>query len=132
MGQSTKAAILREGFVEIFDFAKMMFPERGVDILTMIESCGFGDIVASSYGGRNRKCAEYFVKSGKSFKECEAELLNGQKLQGTLAAAEVYKILVERKATEKFPLLTTIQLISERKVEPAEIINYRNHAAVTA
>ncbi|KAI5512423.1 glycerol-3-phosphate catabolic process [Trichomonas vaginalis G3] len=133
MGQSTKAAILREGFVEIYEFAKMMFPDRGVDILTMIESCGFGDIVASSYGGRNRKCAEYFVKSGKSFKECESELLNGQKLQGTLAAAEVYKILEERNATDKFPLLTTIQLISERKVDTSEIINYRsNKAAKTA
>lgn len=128
MGQSTKAAILREGFVEIFEFAKMMFPDRGVNILTMIESCGFGDIVASSYGGRNRKCAEYFVKSGKTFHECESELLNGQKLQGTLAAEEVYKILKNRNATDKFPLITTIQLINERKLNPAEIINYRGHA----
>ena len=75
-GQSTKAAILRRGFVECYEFAKWYFPNRGVELSTMIESCGFADIVASSYGGRNRKCAEFFVKTGKSFKECEKYLLN--------------------------------------------------------
>lgn len=36
----------------------------------------------TSFGGRNRKCAEAFVTSGKTFDELEAELLNGQRLQG--------------------------------------------------
>ena len=124
MGQSTKAAILRVGFLEVYKFAKWYFPDRGVKLETMVESCGFGDIVASSYGGRNRKCAEYFVISGKSFKECEADLLNGQKLQGTLAAEEVFKVLKARNACKDFPLFTTIYLIIQRKIKPEEIINY--------
>lgn len=125
MGQSTKAAILREGFLEVYEFAKWMFPNRGVSLQTMVESCGFGDIVASSYGGRNRKCAEYFVKTGKPFQQCEAELLNGQKLQGTLASAEVFNILKLRKACKKFPLFSTIALIIDGKLPAAEIIDYK-------
>ena len=124
MGQSTKAAILRVGCLEVYNFAKWYFPDRNVKLETMTESCGFGDIVASSYGGRNRRCAEYFVKTGKSFPECERDLLNGQKLQGNLAAAEVYKVLKLRNACKQFPLFTTIYLIIQRKIKPEEIINY--------
>lgn len=120
-GQSTKAAILRRGFVECFEFAKWYFPDRGVKLETMMESCGFGDIVASSYGGRNRKCAEYFVKTGKTFKECESDLLNGQKLQGVLAAAEIYKVLKKRNAIKQFPLTATIHLIDLMKAPPQAI-----------
>lgn len=120
-GQSTKAAILRRGFVECYEFAKWYFPNRGVKIETMMESCGFGDIVASSYGGRNRKCAEYFVKTGKTFAECEADLLNGQKLQGVLAAAEVYKVLKKRGAIKQFPLTATIHLVDLMKCPPQAI-----------
>lgn len=122
MGQSTKAAVLRLGAMEIFQFADWYFPGRGVKASTMMESCGFGDIVASSYGGRNRRCAEHFVKTGKSFEECEKELLNGQKLQGTLAAEEVYHLLECKKAIKKFPLLTTIYMITKKMVEPGAII----------
>ena len=32
-------------------------------------------------GGRNRKCSEAYVKTGKSIAELEKEMLNGQKLQ---------------------------------------------------
>lgn len=125
-GQSTKAAILRAGFVEIYKFAQWYFPGRGVRLETMIESCGFGDIVASSYGGRNRKCAEYFVVTGKTFAECESELLNGQKLQGTLAAEEMFKVLKARNATDMFPLFTTIYLITQKLISPEELIHYKN------
>ena len=124
MGQSTKAAILREGFIETFQFAQWYYPNRNVSINTMLESCGFGDIVASSYGGRNRKCAEYFVTSGKTFEECEADLLNGQKLQGTLAAEEIYKILKKENACKKFPLITTIYMIIKKAIPPEKIINF--------
>ena len=122
-GQSTKAAILRQGFVETFEFAKFAFPGRGVDVSTMMASCGFGDIVASSYGGRNRLCAEYFAKTGIPFHECEAKLLNGQKLQGTLSAGDVYKLLKMRGALKDFPFFTTMYLIVLQKVKPDQIFH---------
>lgn len=120
-GQSTKAAILRRGFVECYEFTKWYWPNRGVKIETMMESCGFGDIVGSSYGGRNRKCAEYFVKTGKTFQDCEKDLLNGQKLQGVLAAEEIYKVLKKRDAIHQFPILATIHLIDLMKCPPQAI-----------
>ncbi|KAK8880396.1 glycerol-3-phosphate dehydrogenase [Tritrichomonas musculus] len=120
-GQSTKAAIMRRGFVECYEFAKWYYPNRGVKMGTMMESCGFADIVASSYGGRNRKCAEFFVKTGKTFEECEMELLNGQKLQGVLAAAEIYKVLKKRNAVKQFPLFAYVHLIDLMRVPPQAI-----------
>lgn len=47
-------------------------------------------------GGRNRKVSEAFVKTGKSIKELEAEMLNGQKLQGPITAEEVNYMLKNR------------------------------------
>jgi glycerol-3-phosphate dehydrogenase (NAD+) len=64
-GQSTTAAILRQGLVETYKFAKWAFPDREVQLETLLSRCGFGDAVASSYGGRNRLCAEHFAKTGK-------------------------------------------------------------------
>jgi glycerol-3-phosphate dehydrogenase (NAD+) len=120
-GQSTKAAILRHGLVETYRFAKWLFPDRKVQIETMLASCGFGDIVASAYGGRNRKCAEEFAKTGKPFPQIEAELLNGQKLAGTQAASEIFQLLKTKGATREFPFFTTINLIIQQKVPPKQI-----------
>lgn len=63
------------------------------------------------YGGRNRKCAEEFVKTRKSFSEIEKELLNGQKLQGTHTAQDVYKLLEAQNLTSEFPLFSTVYRI---------------------
>ncbi|KAJ7974700.1 Glycerol-3-phosphate dehydrogenase [NAD(+)] [Quillaja saponaria] len=48
--------------------------------------------------GRNRKVAEAFAKNGgnRSFDELEAEMLQGQKLQGVSTAREVYEVLNRR------------------------------------
>jgi glycerol-3-phosphate dehydrogenase (NAD+) len=120
-GQSSKAAVLRQGLVETYKFGKWVFPERSVQVETMLASCGFGDIVASAYGGRNRLCAEAFAKTGKSFPELEEELLNGQKLAGTVAAAEIFQLLKTKNATKQFPFFTTINMIIQQKVPPKQI-----------
>ena len=62
-------------------------------------------------GGRNRKVAEAFAKTGKPIDVLEAELLNGQKLQGTLTAKEVNEFLSARNMVEDFPLFTTVYRI---------------------
>ena len=54
--------------------------------------------MATCYGGRNHRVSKAFVeawKSGqpKSFEVLEAELLNGQKLQGVQTSDEVQEIL---------------------------------------
>jgi glycerol-3-phosphate dehydrogenase (NAD+) len=122
-GQSTKAAILRQGLVEMYRFARWAFPDRGVSLSTMLASCGFGDVVASSYGGRNRLCAEAFAKTGKDFHELEAELLKGQKLAGIVAAEETYRLLKSKKAQGEFPFFTTVFLICIKKVPVMQILD---------
>jgi glycerol-3-phosphate dehydrogenase (NAD+) len=121
-GQSTKAAILRQGLVEMLKFAKWAFPDRGVSVDTILTSCGFGDVVASAYGGRNRKCAEAFAKTGKPFSELETQLLNGQKLAGIVSAEEVYQLVKSKKATKEFPFFTTLWLICIKKVPIKQIL----------
>lgn len=52
-------------------------------------------------GGRNRKVSEAFVRTGKSIKDLETEMLNGQKLQGPITAEEVNFMLKNKKMEEK-------------------------------
>ena len=89
-------------------FAKEFF--GGGHDATFLESCGVADLVTTCYGGRNRKVAEALAKTRKviimnnvsatgndsffkSIEQLEAELLNGQKVQGPPTSIEVYKLL---------------------------------------
>ena len=112
MGGNTKAAIIRIGLNEMVKFCKMFY--TGVQDATFLESCGVADLITTCYGGRNRKCAEAFAKHGKtkSLDEIEAELLGGQKLQGTLTAKEVNHILKMKGLESEFPFFTTVYKIS--------------------
>ena len=87
----TQAAIIRIGLKEMVKFCKTFYPNAGIKDDTFLESCGVADLITTCFGGRNRKCAEAFAAAGKkkSLDEIEAELLGGQKLQGTLTAKEV-------------------------------------------
>ncbi|XP_055337972.1 glycerol-3-phosphate dehydrogenase 1-like protein [Paramacrobiotus metropolitanus] len=58
--RATKAAVIRLGIMEMIDFAEKFFPGGSRD--TFLESCGVADVITSSFGGHNRKCAEAFAK----------------------------------------------------------------------
>jgi len=113
-GGNTKAAIIRIGLKEMVKFCKMFYPNDGISDDTFLESCGVADLITTCYGGRNRKCAEAFAAAGKSksLEVIEAELLGGQKLQGTLTAKEVNHILKMKGLEHEFPFFTTVYKIS--------------------
>ncbi|XP_012683488.2 glycerol-3-phosphate dehydrogenase [NAD(+)], cytoplasmic-like [Clupea harengus] len=109
-GDNTKAAVIRLGLMEMIAFAKL-FCKGPVTSVTFLESCGVADLITTCYGGRNRKVAEAFARTSKSITELEAEMLNGQKLQGPQTSEEVYKILKKKEIIEKFPLFVSVYLI---------------------
>lgn len=60
------------------------------------------------FGGRNRLCAEAFVKTGKPFNQLETELLGGQKLQGVATADELHQFLKARGRVGGYPLFHVV------------------------
>ncbi|KAI0237996.1 glycerol-3-phosphate dehydrogenase, partial [Massospora cicadina] len=98
LGNNSKAAIIRIGLMEMKKFSEAFL--KGIDIETFFESCGVADLTTTCYGGRNRKVAEAHVTTGKSFDVLEKEMLNGQKLQGTITAKEVNEFLSARGLTK--------------------------------
>uniref|UniRef100_A0A672Y3K0 Glycerol-3-phosphate dehydrogenase [NAD(+)] n=1 Tax=Sphaeramia orbicularis TaxID=375764 RepID=A0A672Y3K0_9TELE len=95
---------------------------------TKAASCGVADLITTCYGGRNRKVAEAFVRTKKSIAELEAEMLNGQKLQGPQTSAEVYRILQKKDMIDKFPLFVAVYLICFEGKEVQEFITcLQNH-----
>ena len=123
-GGNTKAALLRVGLLEMISFCKLFF--EGVSDDTFLHSCGMADLITTCYGGRNRKCAEAFTKKRSEdienkwdentcqalWESLESELLNGQKLQGTITAKEVYATLSTKKLLDSYPLIHTIHKVS--------------------
>ena len=61
-GASTKAAVIRIGFGEMWQFIQLF---DGHDTTALLESCGVADLIATCFGGRNRRVSEAFVNSGK-------------------------------------------------------------------
>jgi len=134
LGGNTKAALLRVGLREMAKFCHMFFD--GVRDDTFTESCGMADLITTCYGGRNRKCAEAFARARRSNSNCnnnqddddqqqqphkdigalwneiEADLLNGQKLQGTITARDAYKLISSKNVINDFPLIKVIYEIS--------------------
>ncbi|CAB4478096.1 NAD-dependent glycerol-3-phosphate dehydrogenase [Rhizophagus irregularis] len=120
LGDNTKAAIIRIGLLEMKKYIKMFY--KGIKDETFFESCGIADVITTCYGGRNRKAAEAFVVTGKSFEQLEKELLNGQKLQGTLTAKEIYSVLQRKGLEKEFPLFTTVYKIVSEGLDPRKIV----------
>lgn len=116
-GPSTKAAVIRKGLEEMGKFCARYSPTY--DSSTLFHSCGVADLIATCFGGRNRKCAEEFarrslhwaretgggsdigtvitsdeeMKLRKVWDDIEEELLGGQKLQGILTLDEIHQCL---------------------------------------
>ncbi|XP_068304580.1 glycerol-3-phosphate dehydrogenase [NAD(+)]-like [Pyrus communis] len=124
MGNNTKAAIMRIGLREMKAFSKMLF--SSVKDTTFFESCGVADLITTCLGGRNRKVAEAFARSGgkRSFDELEAEMLQGQKLQGVSTAKEVYEVLSHRGWLDFFPLFATVHEICIGTLPPSAIVEH--------
>lgn len=139
LGGNTKAALMRVGLLEMISFCKHFFP--GVHDQTFLQSCGLADLITTCYGGRNRKCAEAFsrrrISDNRTLteEECESqwskiesELLNGQKLQGTLTCKEVHSVLSSRNLLDSFPLINTIHLIAFQGLPVEQIVDGIVHA----
>eukprot|EP00419_Tripos_fusus_P013066 CAMPEP_0172669214 /NCGR_PEP_ID=MMETSP1074-20121228/9537_1 /TAXON_ID=2916 /ORGANISM="Ceratium fusus, Strain PA161109" /LENGTH=358 /DNA_ID=CAMNT_0013485961 /DNA_START=189 /DNA_END=1266 /DNA_ORIENTATION=+ len=111
-GGNTKAAIIRIGLAEMMDFIRFFYPEA--KDATFFESCGVADLITTCFGGRNRKCAEAFIrgKGAKTWTDVEKELLNGQKLQGTLTAEELWPVMKQHDLFGRLPLFTMIYQIA--------------------
>ncbi|GMI67461.1 Glycerol-3-phosphate dehydrogenase plastidic [Hibiscus trionum] len=124
MGNNTKAAIMRIGLREMIAFSKLLF--SSVRDSTFFESCGVADVITTCLGGRNRKVADAFAKNGgkRSFDELEAEMLQGQKLQGVSTAREVYEVLSHRGWLELFPLFATVHEICVGRLPPSAIVEH--------
>eukprot|EP00753_Platysulcus_tardus_P017769 PLAT6500.2.p1 GENE.PLAT6500.2~~PLAT6500.2.p1 ORF type:complete len:347 (-),score=146.64 PLAT6500.2:155-1195(-) len=121
LGGNTKAAIIRMGMKEMMKFIALFNPD--MEAMTLLESCGVADLITTCFGGRNRKCAAEFVRSGRSWEEVEVALLNGQKLQGTLTSAEVQKAIMRRDMAADFPLFSAIHAVAFEGLPAADLFS---------
>lgn len=107
-GDNAKAAIMRVGLLEMVRFGKVFF-RKSVHTATFTEeSAGVADLITSCSGGRNYRCAKMSVERGISIDVVEKEELNGQMLQGTSTAKDVYGFLKAQGKEDEFPLLVGV------------------------
>ncbi|KAG5926642.1 mitochondrial glycerol dehydrogenase Gld1 [Claviceps africana] len=122
-GDNAKAAIMRIGLMEMVKFGKEFFGET-VQSQTFTEtSAGVADLITSSSGGRNFRCAKKAVEQGITVDEVEQKDLNGQKLQGTTTAFEVNSFLKARGLEMEYPLFTAVNDILLGKKDVNDIPN---------
>jgi glycerol-3-phosphate dehydrogenase (NAD+) len=121
-GGNTKAALIRIGLSEMKKFIRHFYPE--VKDATFLESCGVADLITTCFGGRNRKCAEAFVRArgAKNWETIEKEMLGGQKLQGTLTAQEIWPVMQKHNLCEQLPMFTTIYEIAFMDKAPWTVV----------
>lgn len=127
-GDNTKAAVIRMGLVEMQRFIEHFYP--GSSLTTFFESCGVADLITTCYGGRNRKVAEAFVKTGKSLHSLEKEMLGGQLLQGPATAVQVNKMLKSRNLEGQYPLFTAVHHIFAGQWKPRDLISQLRNAHI--
>ena len=122
-GDNAKAAIMRIGLMEMVKFGKEFFGET-VHTATFTESsAGVADLITSSSGGRNFRCARKAVENGLSVQEVERQDLNGQKLQGTTTAFEVNSFLRSKGRENQYPLFKAVNDILKGNAQVDDIPN---------
>ncbi|OZC08085.1 glycerol-3-phosphate dehydrogenase [NAD(P)+ ] [Onchocerca flexuosa] len=119
-GGNTKAAIIRLGLLEIIIFVELFY--HCSNIRTYFESCGIADLITSCTSGRNRKICEAFVKTRKSIKDLEREMLNGQSVQGPMTAEAVFIMLKKHDMLSRFPLFVVVHQICRKELSPSLLI----------
>lgn len=120
-GDNAKAAIMRVGLLEMLDFGKRFFSKTIHEATFTIESAGVADLITTCSGGRHVRCAKKSIVEGKSIAEIEARDLNGQKLQGTLTAYEIYSFLKTQGVEKEFPLFSAVYDILEGKAKAEDL-----------
>lgn len=132
MGSNTKAALIRIGLLEIHRFASKYFSP--INAATMTESCGLADLITTCLGGRNRRVSEAFGRAGgnRPWEELEAEMLNGQKLQGTSTCVEVMKILRRDHCENMFPFIAMIHKVAYEGAPIESIVDFPDPHASAA
>ncbi|KAJ5717483.1 hypothetical protein N7488_003129 [Penicillium malachiteum] len=123
-GDNAKSAVMRVGLMEMVRFGDRFFGATIEQRTFTEESAGVADLITSSSGGRNFRCAKYSVERNQPIEEVERTELNGQKLQGTLTAVEVNKFLKKQGMEDEFPLFTAVYRILEGTMQVADIPSY--------
>ncbi|PFH31565.1 NAD-dependent glycerol-3-phosphate dehydrogenase [Besnoitia besnoiti] len=122
LGTNAKTAIIRLGVEEMKQFAMLFFDHIMAE--TFFDSAGYADVITTVFGGRNARCAAEFLRRGgkSTWDEIEAELLKGQKLQGTLTTKEVYEVISSYEVERLFPLFSVTYEIAFKGRDPHDLI----------
>ncbi|KAH6646332.1 NADH-dependent glycerol-3-phosphate dehydrogenase [Truncatella angustata] len=123
LGDNAKSEIIRIGLCEMLKFGEEFFKETVQRETFTVESAGVADLITSCSSGRNFRCAKMAVEQGVSVAEIEEKELNGQKLQGTSTALEVYSFLKTRGLEREYPLFTAVRDIIEGKFATTDLIS---------
>lgn len=107
-GDNAKAAIIRIGTVEMFQFGRDFFPDSVESATFLEESAGIADLITSCYAGRNYRCAKLSVEKHIPIEEVEKSELNGQHLQGADTARSINQLLQKTGKTENYPLFESV------------------------
>ncbi|MES1908412.1 MAG: hypothetical protein MHM6MM_001357 [Cercozoa sp. M6MM] len=130
-GSNTRASLMRIGFSEIRKFAQRFL--GNCQEQTFWESAGMADLITTCLAGRNHRCAMAFAEQTKqgatpSWQQIEADLLKGQKLQGTGTAKEVMQVLTAQDAVTDFPFMSQVYKIAFDNAPVRSIVEVFMHA----
>jgi len=81
------------------------------------------DLIATCFGGRNRRCGEAFVRTKKPWETIELEELKGQKIAGLPTTKEAYEVIVNSKREKEFPLFVKIHDICFKEASPESLFD---------